>query len=59
MAQMKKSVFYKNAEIDTEAGTITEITKDGEIEHQITDVLADWNGVPGVTIAIQQTTDIT
>lgn len=57
MAQKKKSVFYKNAVIDTEAGTITEITKDGENEYQITDVLAEWDGVEGVTIAIQQSED--
>lgn len=57
MAQKKKSVFYKNAIIDTEAGTITEVTKDGDNEYQIADVLAEWNNVEGVTIAIQQSED--
>lgn len=57
MAQKKKSVFYKNAIIDTDAGTITEVTKDGDNEYQIADVLAEWNNVEGVTIAIQQSED--
>lgn len=57
MAQKKKSVFYKNAIIDTDAGTITEVTKDGDNEYQIADVLDEWNNVEGVTIAIQQSED--
>lgn len=57
MAQKKKSVFYKNAIIDTDAGTITEVTKDGDNEYQIAEVLAEWNNVEGVTIAIQQSED--
>lgn len=53
MAQFKKSVFYKNAVIDAEAGTLTEITNDGEVEHQISDILSEWNGIDGITLTIQ------
>lgn len=48
----KKSVVFKNAIIDTDAGTITEITKDGENAFDLNEVLSKWNGEEGVTVNI-------
>lgn len=48
----KKSVVFKNAVIDMSAGTITEITKDGEMVFDLNEALAKWDGVEGVTINI-------
>lgn len=53
MAQFKKSVFYKNAVIDAEAGTLTEDCPDGEVVHQISEILNEWNGIEGITLTIQ------
>lgn len=58
MAKIKKSVSFKDAIIDADAGTITEITKDGEFTYNLADVLKDWDGVGGISLIIQQADDI-
>lgn len=55
MAQAKKAVTFKNAIIDTKDGTITEFTKDETNVYNLQDVLAEWNGVEGISITIQNT----
>lgn len=57
MAQHKKAVCFKNAVIDATAGTITEISKDGESEYKISDVLHEFDGIDGINLTIQQTNE--
>nr|DAZ60621.1 MAG TPA: YonK protein [Caudoviricetes sp.] len=54
----KKSVVFKNAIIDTEADTITEITKDGENVFSLKESLAKWDGIEGVTINISTSDEL-
>lgn len=54
----KKSVVFKNAIIDTAEGTITEITKDGENVFNLTEALAKWDGIEGVTINISPSDEL-
>lgn len=58
MAQIKKSVSFKNAIIDMAENTITEIGKDDVKTYDLSSILSEWNGVEGVTISIQQAQDI-
>lgn len=58
MAQAKKAVTFKNAIIDTKDGTITEFTKDETNVYNLQDVLAEWDGVEGISITIQNTSEI-
>lgn len=58
MAQAKKAVAFKNAVIDVKDGTITEYNKDDTKVYKLEDVLADWDGVEGVSLTIQQAYDI-
>lgn len=58
MAQAKKAVAFKNAVIDVKDGTITEFTKDETNVYKLEDVLAEWDGVEGISLTIQQTCDI-
>ena len=58
MAQAKKAVTFKKAIIDTKDSTITEFTKDETNVYNLQDVLAEWNGVEGISITIQNTSEI-
>lgn len=58
MAQAKKAVTFKNAIIDMKDGTITEFTKDETNVYNLQDVLAEWDGVEGISITIQNTSEI-
>ena len=58
MAQAKKAVTFKNAIIDTKDGTITQFTKDETNVYNLQDVLAEWDGVGGISITIQNTSEI-
>ena len=54
MAKFNQSVTYKDAIIDLENMTITEVTKDGEKVFNIMDELARWENEDGVTITIKK-----
>lgn len=58
MAQIKKSVAFKNAVIDLHEGTITEFMKDGTKTYNLSDVLKEWDGIQEISFSIQQTNDI-
>ena len=58
MAQAKKAVAFKNAVIDVKDGTITEFTKDETNVYKREDILAEWDGVEGISLTIQQSYDL-
>lgn len=58
MAQAKKAVAFKNAVIDVKDGTITEFTKDETNVYKLDDILAEWDGVKGISLTIQQSYDL-
>mgnify|MGYP004621778117 FL=1 len=58
MAQAKKAVAFKNAVIDVKDGTITEFTKDETNVYKLEDILAEWDGVEGTSLTIQQSYDL-
>ena len=58
MAQAKKAVAFKNAVIDVKDGTITEFTKDETNVYKLDDILAEWDGVEGILLTIQQSYDL-
>lgn len=58
MAQAKKAVTFKNAIIDMKDGTITEFTNDETNVYNLHDVIAEWDGVEGISITIQNTSEI-
>lgn len=58
MAQAKKAVAFKNAVIDVKDGTITEFTKDETNVYKLNDILAEWDGVDGISLTIQQSYDL-
>lgn len=58
MAQAKKAVAFKNAVIDVKDGTITEFTKDETNVYKLDDILAEWDGVEGISLTIQQSHDL-
>lgn len=58
MAQAKKAVAFKNAVIDVKDSTITEFTKDETNVYKLDDILAEWDGVEGISLTIQQSYDL-
>ena len=54
MAKISKSMSFKNAVINLEENTITEITKDYTKTYELRDVLETWNGIEGISISIKQ-----
>lgn len=58
MAQAKKAVAFKNAVIDVKDGIITEFTKDETNVYKLDDILAEWDGVEGISLTIQQSYDL-
>lgn len=53
MAKTTKAVSFKNAVINTEDMTITEINKDDSVEYDLLTVLKDWNGIEGISLTIK------
>ena len=43
MAKLSKSISLKNAEINVDDMTITEVTKDDEKTYSLKKILQDWN----------------
>ena len=58
MATVKKSVSFKNAEIDFEKGQITETTKDEMRVYDLNEILKEWHGVQNISFTIQQSEDL-
>ena len=58
MAKASKSVSFKNATINKEDMTITEFTKDDSKTYSLERVIADWDGIDGVSLTIKQDNDI-
>lgn len=54
MAKISKSVSFKNATINLEDNTITEITKDYEKVYNLSEILDAWNGVENISFSIKQ-----
>lgn len=54
MAKISKSVSFKNATINLDDNTITEITKDYEKIYDLSEVLGAWNGVENISFSIKQ-----
>jgi hypothetical protein len=58
MAVTKMSECLKNATIDLDNDTITEVTKDGDLVYSLSKFLERWNKIDGLTINIGKNTDI-
>ena len=58
---MRKGInnTFKNAKIDSEKMTITEVTKDDEYVFDLNEVLDQWNGIEGITVTIKKDEEIT
>lgn len=58
MAKMSKSATFTKAIIDKENMTITEVTKDGDKVYSLDEILTQWNGVSGISLAIKTDNEI-
>lgn len=58
MTKASKSIAFKNATIDKAEGTITEFTKDDEKTYSIEKLLAEWDGIEGISLTIKQDDDV-
>lgn len=58
MAKISKVTSFKNALINTEDMTITETSKDYIKVYSIEKLLADWNGIEGISLTIKQDDEI-
>lgn len=58
MAIKKRITQFKNAEIDFDAMTITEVSKDNMETFDLREVLQSWNGISGITLMIASTEQI-
>ena len=58
MAQLNKTVTFKNATINTQDWTITEVTKDDTKVYDLKGVLDSWAGVDGITFSLKQVDDL-
>ena len=54
MARKTFSVSFKNAEIDVEADTITETSKDDTKVYKLSSVLSEFDKIQGLTISIKK-----
>lgn len=53
MAKSSKSILYKNAEIDMESDSISEVTKDETRVYSLSNLLKSWNKIPGISLTIK------
>lgn len=58
MAKASKSIAFKNATISKEDMTITEYTKDDSKTYSLEKVIADWDGIDGISLTIKQDDDV-
>lgn len=54
MAKMSKRIAFKNATIDVQDMTVTEILKDEEKSYNLKEVLESLHGIPGIAITFSQ-----
>lgn len=55
MAKLSKSISLKNAEINVDDMTITEVTKDDEKTYSLKKILQDWNGISVFLLLLSRT----
>lgn len=58
MAKISKSMIFKNAIIDENDMTITEITKDSTNVYSLQNLLHEWHGIEGISLTIKQDNEI-
>ncbi len=58
MAQKGKVVKLKNCVIDIDEGVFVESTKDGDLVHNINDILSEFDGFSGISVNISCMEDI-
>lgn len=58
MAKVSKSASFKGAVINKEDMTITEYTKDDSKVYSLEKLLADWDGIEGISLTIKQDDEI-
>lgn len=58
MAKRTKSIAFKNAVISKEDMTITEYMKDETRSYNLLNIIEEWDGIEGVSLAIKQDNDV-
>lgn len=58
MAKKTKSIAFKNATINIDDMTITEVTKDDTKVYDLKKVLQDWDNIDGISLTIKQDNDV-
>jgi hypothetical protein len=58
MAKKANSTKYEKATINVEDMTITEFLKDDTKEHNILDVLREWDNVDNITITFAKNSEV-
>lgn len=56
--KLSKSVRLKNATINLDNGTVTEVSKDDVKVYRLENILKEWNNVDGVSITITKDDDV-
>ena len=54
MAKFSKSISFKNATVNKEKDLITEVFKDETKFYSISKLIADWDGVDGISVTIKK-----
>lgn len=54
MADLIKEEVYRNAIIDSDDMTITELSPDNEKTYSILDIIKRWKDVPNIEVVIRQ-----
>lgn len=58
LAKISKSIAFKNATIDKEDMTITEIIKDDTNVYNLDNLLNEWDGIQGISLVIKKDDEI-
>lgn len=58
MAKASKSIAFKNAVIDKNDMTITEVTKDDTKVYSLEKLIEDWDGIEGISIVMKKDADV-
>ena len=58
MAKASKSIAFKNAVIDKNDMTITEVIKDDTKVYSLEKLIEDWDGIEGISIVIKKDADV-
>ena len=54
MAKQTRTLNFKNAVIDYQNMSITEINKDNEEEFSLNEVFKEWDGIEGISLTLKQ-----